>query len=73
VDTNYRKRGIGGRLLNFIKESAKKRGKKFLRLYTDPKDEKEAQLFYEKIGLKEVNAMKSIYHKDSFIYREMRL
>ncbi len=74
VNPNYRREGIGKKLLEFIKKNSIKRRKKFLRLYTDPEEEKEAQLFYEKIGLREVKRKRLPYIKNgNIIYREMKL
>jgi len=74
VDKKYRRKRLGTKLLNFIKNNAKERKKKFLRLYTDEKKDKVAQLFYEKVGLKSTKKEKSPYHKNTKItYREIKL
>ena len=54
VDPEFRRRGLGRKLLEFVVDLAKKAGKKYVRLYTstDP-NEAAAQKLYEKRGFKE--------------------
>jgi GNAT superfamily N-acetyltransferase len=52
VDPNYRRKGIGDRLFSFITDLTKKQGKKYLRLFTVPSKDKEAQRFYKERGFK---------------------
>ena len=75
VDKKYRRQGIGTNLLEFVINNARKRKKKYLRLYTSmAEEEKEAQLLYEKFGLKIIKKEKSPYQEGSIvIYRELKL
>lgn len=55
VDPSARKKGIGNRLLLFAIEEAKKRGKKFLKLYsTDDSAELDSHRLYEKYGFRNI-------------------
>jgi len=74
VDPEYRGKGIGSKLLAYIIKKAKKRKKKFLRLYTSPNPaEEKAQILYKNRGFKEFKREK-VSGKDKFrIYMEKEL
>jgi len=74
VDPEFRRRGLGRKLLEFVVDLAKKAGKKYVRLYTstDP-NEAAAQKLYEKRGFKEYKREPepgTIYER---IYRQLDL
>lgn len=64
VDPNHRGKGIGKALLNYCVDEAKRRGKKYLKLYTstDPNEAK-AQEVYEKSGFYVYKYNGSLYTK----------
>ena len=72
VAPNQRGQGISKKLIEFSIDLARKRSKKFLRLYTsDDPNEAVAQLLYERYGLKVVKTEK--YSSGTIIYRELKL
>jgi GNAT superfamily N-acetyltransferase len=72
VDPNERGKGIGNQLLSFTIEEARRTGVSYLRLYTsDDPNEKEAQVLYEKYGLKEKEREAKLFYTK--IIRELRL
>lgn len=74
VDKYYRNKGIGNRLFNFILDKVKKKGKKYLRLYTSTSPlEKSAQGFYERRGMKVFKEEQKSGDKNKTIYREMEI
>ena len=67
-----RGKGVGKQLLWFSIEKAKKMNARYLRLYTsDDPNEKQAQLLYEKFGLKEIRRVKKLFYTK--IIRELKL
>jgi len=74
VDSNYRHKGIGHRLVDFIIDKAKKKHKKYLRLYTTANPaQDEARELYLKKGFK---ITKEEYHpdtKEKMVYMELKL
>jgi GNAT superfamily N-acetyltransferase len=74
VDPNFRGKGYGSKLLDFTIDLAKKRGKKFIRLYTSYNtDIKKAMELYSKRGFKITNIKKHPNTKEEMIYMESRL
>ena len=68
VHPNYRKKGIGNKLLQFSIDEAKKRGKKYLRLYTSTaKSEQDSHNLYEKVGFKKIK------EEGNILYYELKL
>lgn len=73
VDKDYRNKGIGSKLFSFILNKVKKKGKKYLRLYTSTSPlEKNAQGFYERRGMKILREEQKPGYKDKTIYREFK-
>jgi ribosomal protein S18 acetylase RimI-like enzyme len=74
VDPNYRRQGIGSLLLDYAIGVARKRNKKYLRLYTttDP-NEADAQILYEKKGFKITKQNVQKRGPYDVFYRELRL
>jgi GNAT superfamily N-acetyltransferase len=74
VKSSYRRKGIGKELIDYIKKLSIQRQKHFIRLYTEPEVEKDAQLFYKRIGFKIIEREPLVYiHDKNIIYREFRL
>jgi GNAT superfamily N-acetyltransferase len=76
VSPEYRRKGIGTKLLEFIKNKSKIRGKKYLRLYTtDSPEEKPAQKFYDSVRLEIKKQEPTTEYKRAQlkIYRELKL
>lgn len=76
VDPNFRRRGVGRKLLEFSIARARKDGKKYLRLYTSRlPSEANAQILYEKMGFKETGEGKrpDIGIRVTMVYRELKL
>lgn len=69
VAPTRRGQGIGKRLIEFSIEEARRRGKKYLRLYTsDDSNEAEAQFLYEKYGFVKTGEEK--HDRWTLFYRE---
>lgn len=74
VDPKYRQRGIGGKLIDMMIKKARNAGKKFLRLYTDSREnEKVARIIYKKLGFIETRREKDREHGGYTIYLQLRL
>jgi ribosomal protein S18 acetylase RimI-like enzyme len=72
VDPEFRRRGIGSRLLDFSIQEARRTGRDYLRLYTsDRPNEAAAQILYESRGLQVVARKRRLFY--TIIYRELRL
>ena len=75
VREKFRRFGLGGRLIDFVIQEARKKEAKNLRLYTTTHDlEKAAQVFYEKKGFKEMtNRDRVKYLGVEVLFRELKL
>ena len=74
VDPEYRGKKIGGKLLDLMIEKARKNKKKFLRLYTDTREnERVARILYKKRGFVETKRKKDKVHGGDIIYMELKL
>ncbi len=74
VDPKYRGKKLGSKLLDLMIKRAKKSKKKFLRLYTDTREnERVARLLYKSRGFKEFKREKDKKHGGEIIYMELRL
>ncbi len=72
VAPGYRRKGLGAMLLDHIISIARKEGKRFLRLYTsDREEERDAQAFYDSMGLMITREEKDGRYKK--IFREKRI
>jgi GNAT superfamily N-acetyltransferase len=74
VDSKFRGKHIGSKLLDYSIDLARERGKKFLHLYTSPSDdEKKAQNVYDSRGFKTTGTEKNEKNKFEIIYKELKL
>ena len=76
VDEKYQRQGIGSSLLSFCFDYSRALQKKYLRVYTDPENpiEKNAQMLYEKFGLRLVTSEKyDNVVRDDVVVREVYL
>ncbi|HLC63521.1 MAG TPA: GNAT family N-acetyltransferase [Candidatus Nanoarchaeia archaeon] len=72
VDKEYRGRGVGTSLLEFIIEKARKEKKRYLRLYTsDNPDEADAQKLYDKFGFKTTKTESVKHNRYKRQYKEL--